>query len=320
VANCASCHGAHRILPHTDSTSSIYPANLRQTCGECHPGISAELAATPIHGTPGISQTPAANIVKNIYIVAIVVIIGLMVIHWLLDLFRKIRGVTRRANKRRMTTNELWQHTLLMISFIALVISGFALRFYDAFWVNFLFGWEGGFPLRGIIHRISAVVFILTVIWHVAYLFTPKGRQFTKDIWPRMMDFGNFLQMNCFNLGLKKNKPRFGRFSYVEKAEYWALVWGTVIMIFTGFFLWFEEFALGWFGKGFLDIMLVIHYYEAWLATLAILIWHLYSTVFNPDVYPMNPSWLNGKMPEEMYKHEHPDDPAVAKTVDDKSP
>mgnify|MGYP003959623533 CR=1 FL=1 len=61
------------------------------------------------------------------------------------------------------------------------------------------------------------------------------------------------------------------------------------------------------FPKGVLDVSLVVHYWEAWLATLAVLVWHLYSTVFNPHVYPMNPSWITGRMPEDMYEHEHPD-------------
>lgn len=131
------------------------------------------------------------------------------------------------------------------------------------------------------------------------------------DIFPRKKDFRQFVQMVTYNLGISKIKPRFGRFSYWEKAEYWALVWGTVVMILTGIFLWFDNLAVRYFPKGFLDVMLVIHYYEAWLATLAILVWHMYSTVFKPDVYPMNPSWYTGKMPADVYKEEHPEDPAV---------
>lgn len=306
VANCASCHGAHRILPSTNPASSVHPENLQTTCGECHPGISTELAQTPIHGTPGISQTTAARVIQQIYITAIILIIGAMVIHWLIDLRKQIKNVLNKEQRQRMNLNEVWQHTFLMISFLVLVITGFALRYSDAWWVNLLFGREGGFALRGIIHRVAAVVFIITVIWHVAYLFTLRGRKFLKDIWPRKEDFAHFLQTILHNLDLKKDKPLFGRFSYVEKAEYWALVWGTVVMIISGFFLWFDDIAVNWFPKGFLDIMLVVHYYEAWLAFLAILIWHFYSTIFSPGVYPMNPSWLTGKMPVEMYKHEHP--------------
>lgn len=311
VANCASCHGAHRILPHTDSTSSIHPLNLQKTCGECHPGISEALAATPIHATPGISRTPVARLISNVYIVAIILIIGTMVLHWLVDLRKQIRLVILKKQIRRMTFNEVWQHTFLMVSFIVLGLSGFSLRFSDAFWVQWLFGWEGGFLLRGTIHRVAAVIFILTAIWHVLYLATDRGRGFLRDIFPVKRDLRQFLEMLRYNIGLKKEKPRFPRFSYVEKAEYWALAWGSVLMIITGLFLWFDNIAVRWFPKEFLDVMLVIHYYEAWLAVLAIFVWHLYSTIFSPHVYPMNPSWLTGKMPLEWYQHEHPDDPIL---------
>jgi len=77
-------------------------------------------------------------------------------------------------------------------------------------------------------------------------------------------------------------------------------------MIVTGLMLWFDNWFIQLLPKGFLDVALVVHYYEAWLATLAIAVWHLYSTVFSPHVYPMNPSWLTGYMPESMYRHEHP--------------
>jgi cytochrome b subunit of formate dehydrogenase len=123
---------------------------------------------------------------------------------------------------------------------------------------------------------------------------------------PRAHDFRQFVQMMGYNLGVRKEHPQFGRFSYVEKAEYWALVWGTAVMGISGLMLWFDNFFVNWLPKGFLDVMLVIHYFEAWLAFLAILIWHMYSTVFSPKMYPMNPSWLTGFMPEDQFKAEHP--------------
>jgi cytochrome b subunit of formate dehydrogenase len=311
VANCPSCHGAHRILPHTDPTSSIYPANLQKTCGNCHPGISAAMANAPIHDTPGVSHTPIARVISNIYVVVIFLTIGVMVLHWLIDLRKQIQLVNLKKQAPRMNFNEVWQHTFLMITFAVLAITGFSLRFSEAFWVQWLFGWEGGFPLRGIIHRVAAVLFVLTAFWHVFYLTTERGGRFLKDIFPRPSDASQFLQMIRYNLGLSSEKPRFGRFAYVEKMEYWALVWGTLIMVVSGFFLWFNNIAVMLFPKGFLDVMVVFHYYEAWLAILSILIWHMYSTVFSPGVYPMNPSWYTGKMPYEVYRHEHPDDPAL---------
>lgn len=312
VANCPSCHGVHRILPHTDASSSINPANLQETCGHCHPGITVAMAATPIHATPGTSRTPVAGVVSYIYVILISITVGVMVLHWLIDLRKQIHLVNKKDQILRMNFNEVWQHTFLMVTFIILAVTGFSLRYSEAFWVKWLFGWEGGFPLRGVIHRVAAVLFVFTVIWHVMYLTTNRGNRFVRDIFPVKKDLQQFFQMMRYNLGLSKEKPLFGRFSYVEKTEYWALVWGTVVMVVSGFFLWFDNLAVEWFPKGFLDVMLVIHYYEAWLALLSILIWHMYSTVFSPHVYPMNPAWYTGKVPVEVYKHEHPDDPILA--------
>lgn len=308
VANCASCHGVHRILPSRDPDSTVNPANLQHTCGECHPGISASLAAAPIHGVGGEGlRTRAAEVVEKIYIVAIVVIIGLMVVHWLLDLFRQIRDLLVRKNQViRMRADEVVQHALLTVSFIALVISGFALRFSESWVSTFFFGWEGGFQLRGTVHRVAAVIFLAGVAWHLGFLLTRRGRRFLLDMWPKWEDARYFWQRILHNLGRKVDTSLIGRFSYVEKAEYWALVWGTGIMVLTGFLLWFDNWFIRYLPKGALDVALVVHYWEAWLATLAIAIWHMYSVVFNPKVYPMNPSWISGKMPEEMYRHEHP--------------
>jgi formate dehydrogenase gamma subunit len=307
VANCASCHGAHRILPAADPRSSINPQNLPETCGGCHPGISPAIARTPIHATATGARTGWPNFFRVLYIWAIVLIIGSMVLHWLLDLIRQIRNVLRsRPQVRRMEPNEVIQHLVLAVSFTVLVISGFSLRFYDAWWSHLLFGHEGGSSVRGTIHRVAGVVMLLGAVWHVVFLLTPRGRAFLQDMLPRRHDFQHFFQMMRYNLGRSEEEPVIGRFSYVEKAEYWALVWGTVVMGVTGLFLWFENVAVQLFPKGLLEVFLVIHYYEAWLAFLAILIWHMYATVFNPRVYPMNPSWLTGQMPRDMFEEEHP--------------
>lgn len=141
VANCASCHGVHLILPSTEPESSIYPDNLKSTCGECHPGITVEIAATPIHGDiDGIPENKVAEIVRIVYIIAIIVIIGLMALHWIIDLLRQIVLVMKKPQVQRLWADEPWQHTLLMVSFIVLVITRFALRYGDLWFVSFLSG------------------------------------------------------------------------------------------------------------------------------------------------------------------------------------
>lgn len=308
VANCASCHGVHLILPSSNPESMIHADKLQQTCGECHPGISAEMAASPIHGMGEAAvKNKTAEMIKIVYILAIIVIIGMMALHWLIDLFKQIRNVIKKPQVRRMTRGEVWQHWLLLSSFIVLVITGFALRFGDAWFSRFLFGFDHGFAIRGIIHRIAAIVLVISTVWHSVHLITHRGRRFLIDMLPSFLDFKQFFQKVFYNLGISKKEPQFKRFSYVEKAEYWALVWGNAVMILTGFVLWFDKFFVRLFSVGVHDVSRVIHFYEAILASLAILIWHLYSTVFNPAVYPMNPSWLTGKMPRDMFIHEHPD-------------
>lgn len=308
VANCSSCHRAHMILPAADSLSSISPMNKRATCSKCHPNISAQLASIPIHGTPGVYLNPTGRAFRNIYIVAVVIIIGAMFIHWVIDLLKQIRLLNRGKQMVRMRRDELWQHTLLVVTFTVLAITGFAFHYSGSWWAKILFGWDGGFLVRRIIHRVAAGLFVLTAIWHMIYLLRGRGRQFFKDIFPRPKNFRQFVQTMAYDLGFRKEPPRFARFSYIEKAEYWALVWGTAVMTFTGFLLWFGGFTERIFHVGALGVMLIVHFYEAVLATLAVLIWHFYSTIFNPPVYPNNPSWYTGKMPREMYRHEHPDD------------
>jgi cytochrome b subunit of formate dehydrogenase len=317
VANCSSCHRAHLILPESDPASSISPANVHSTCSKCHASISPELAGIEIHKTTGVFLNKTGRTFRAIYIVAIIVIIGLMVVHWLINLRKRIKILNQGRQVVRMQRNELWQHTALMVTFTVLAITGFAFHYSGSWWARMLFGWPGGFIVRRYIHLVAAVLFSGTAIWHLVYLLGRRGRLFLRDIFPAARDFRQFFQTMAYDLGLRKEEPKFGRFSYIEKAEYWALVWGTVVMTVTGVSLWFGTVTENILKVGALGVMLVIHFYEAILAGLAILIWHFYSTIFNPPVYPNNPSWYTGKMPLSMYREEHADDPILAETSEE---
>jgi cytochrome b subunit of formate dehydrogenase len=309
VANCASCHGVHEILPPRDPRSRVYPANLQKTCGQCHPDISASLARTPIHGRGGAGlRTRGAMIVQRIYIGAVFVIVGLMLLYVLVDLRHHLACVLRIwPQVRRMRPSEVAQHALLTVSFVVLALTGFALKYDDTWFARLLFGWRGGFELRGTIHRVAAGLFVVDVVWHVVFVSaTRRGRQFLADMRPRAADGAHIWGWLMHRLGRRAHPPAAGRFSYVEKLEYWALVWGGAVMTLSGLMLWFDNELIRFLPKGALDIAWVVHFWEAVLATMAIAVWHLYATIFDPAVYPMNPSWLTGRMPEAMYRHEHP--------------
>jgi hypothetical protein len=99
------------------------------------------------------------------------------------------------------------------------------------------------------------------------------------------------------------------------QAEYWALVWGMFVMATTGLMIWFKMLVAGRVPGWWIDVAILIHWYEAVLATLAIIVWHLYAVIFDPDAYPMNWAWLDGKMSIEMYEHEHPLDTLAVERV-----
>jgi cytochrome b subunit of formate dehydrogenase len=163
-----------------------------------------------------------------------------------------------------------------------------------------------GEHVRSIVHRIAGVVLIVAGFYHVFYLsIAREGRRLLLDIAPRPKDGKDALGAMLYYLGLSKRKPQFDRFTYGEKAEYWALVWGTGLMGVTGVMMWAKVWVGNLLARWWVDVATAVHYYEAILATLAILVWHFYQVFFDPDVYPMNWAWWDGKMPVEHYREEH---------------
>ena len=322
VANCTSCHGNHAIKAASDPTSSVNKANLVVTCGRCHPGANSRFAVGSVHVTLTAQREPVLYWVARAYLILIVVVIGGMLVHNLLDFVRKARRklMIRRgliteepvghAMYPRMSVNERVQHAVLVLSFATLVISGFALKFPDAWWVAALRQVSPlAFLIRSVAHRIAGVAMVVAGLYHCYYVFaTPRGRQLLRDLLPARRDMTDAIGMVKYNMGLSEARPQLGRFSYIEKSEYWALVWGTVIMGGTGAILWFNNYFIGLLSKLGWDVAQTVHLYEAWLATLAIIVWHFYFVIFNPDVYPLNLSFLTGSLTEEEMRDEHPDE------------
>lgn len=217
--------------------------------------------------------------------------------------------MTTEKTYLRMTFNERIQHFLLLSTFITLVITGFALKYPEAFWVSWavsVFG-DSYFELRGVVHRVAAVIMMVAAVYHLVYvIFTKRGRQLIIDLWFRKSDLSDMSGYILYLIGKRKERPKLGRFSYIEKAEYWAVVWGTVVMGATGIVLWFENIFLPVINMSGMDIATAVHWYEAILASLAILVWHFYFIFLNPDVSPMNKAWLTGVLTRHQMENEHP--------------
>jgi formate dehydrogenase gamma subunit len=203
----------------------------------------------------------------------------------------------------RLSTNQRVQHWLLMSSFVVLVVTGFALV-YPGAWYYYL-GLEAE-TTRRMVHRVAAVLMIATGVYHLFYLAAAReGRSWVWDMLPRWKDVVDVWQNFLYYAGLRRVRPKIARFGYAEKAEYWAVIWGTIVMGLTGFMIWFKLSAFGFLPRWWIDIAIAVHFYEAVLATLAILVWHFYHVLFDPEVYPVNFAFYDGRVSEELYREEH---------------
>jgi cytochrome b subunit of formate dehydrogenase len=310
VANCSSCHGVHEIFPSSDPRSTVNPKNLPVTCGKCHPGATANFAKGSIHTGAGGIGGQVKFWVEKIYIWLIVLVVGGMVLHNGADYFRKLLEIYRKRREwehpgyERLNASERRQHFLILTTFFTLVLTGFALKFK---WSIPFLPDATNVALRGTVHRVAAVIMVATCIYHMLYvIFTPRGRDHFVRMMPQWQDAKDVVGMFQYFAGMSAHKPRFGRFSYIEKVEYLALIWGSIVMIVTGFLLWFPDATLKHHPMWELDVATIIHYYEAILATLAIIVWHLYYVIINPDFAPLSFTWLDGKLSRYDMEHEHP--------------
>jgi cytochrome b subunit of formate dehydrogenase len=308
AANCSSCHGVHDILPSSDPRSTINRGHLDATCGKCHKGVTQKFTLTKVHMDQGVTKdidTIAVRWVRRFYLALIFAVIGAMFLHN--TIIWRCKAVAKRRMQNpmmvRMSTNQRWQHLILLTSFIVLVLTGFALKFPNS-WFAAVLGMSEHW--RSIIHRVAGLILIGAGIYHVFYLIACReGRRLIRDFAPAPRDVFDTWGTMLYYLGLSKVRPKFGRFNYAEKAEYWALVWGTGLMAVTGIMLWAKVWVGNLIARWWIDVATSIHFYEAILATLAIVVWHFYQVFFDPDVYPMNWAWWDGKMPVEHYRQEH---------------
>ena len=313
VANCASCHGVHDILPPSDPRSKVNPRNLPKTCGQCHSDVGKELIGARIHvSITSASEAPAVRWIRLAYLFLIPLTIGFMLFHNGLDWLAKLRhrrphhGTGREFE--RMNLRFRIAHWMVMASFITLVITGFALKFPDAAWVHVL-QHLGLTPVsRAYIHRGAALLITFGTLYHLVHMATVRrDRVILRKLLPGWQDAKDIFNMFRYNLGLTSKRPTFGMFGYPEKMEYWAYMWGTVVMAVTGFLLWGENWTLRHFPKWVIDAATAAHWYEAILATLSILVWHWYLVIFDPDVYPMDMAWLTGKASLDHMKETRPE-------------
>lgn len=218
-----------------------------------------------------------------------------------------VAGDTARGRRfRRFDIHQLVQHWMMAGSFILLMVTGWPLKMAGVGGSRVIVDLFGSLEACGTWHRIAAFVMITCCAYHVVYIgLRWRQKRLSLKIVPNLRDLREFAHNVRHFVGLEKRPPKFGRWTYYEKFDYWAVFWGVFIMVGSGLVLWFPEFFMGFLPGWVLSVSLIAHSDEALLAGLAIFIWHFYNVHLRRTVFPMNWTWLTGTMPEHQFKEEH---------------
>jgi cytochrome b subunit of formate dehydrogenase len=324
VAGCADCHRTHNILPKTNPRSSIYPGNLVTNCGRCHQGFHPRFVNYQAHPDYLTRKRYPALFWTFLFMSGLLIFtFGFFWSHTLLW-WRKSYWEQHKREKlgiepeclesgsedleqvQRFTVTERVLHVLLILSFMVLVMTGFPLKYHSARWAALLAGLWGGAAYAGFVHRIAAAVLIalfLYVMWLSLRFVFPKGRRtdgwqerlFGPDsLFPNRKDWEDIKGMFrwFFDRG---DMPRFDRWTYWEKFDFWAVFWGMFAIGGSGLLLWKPEWS-SWFVPGWLlNIAALIHSEEALLAGLFIFTVHFFNTHFIPTKFPLDRIIFTGR-------------------------
>jgi cytochrome b subunit of formate dehydrogenase len=325
AAKCYDCHGSHNILPTSNPDSMLSFHNIVETCSQCHEGAHRQFAGYLTHATHHDPEKYPFLFWSFWGMTALLVgTLSFSLLHtlaWLYRLWRsrdEWKGVHDPAPGgkyyRRFTTGQRVNHLVMLISFFILSITGMTLKFSYTYWAQGVSTLLGGFENMGYFHRFGAIIMI-TIF--VAHLFNVARRKketglswFRFIIGPFSMlfngtDLREFIGSIKWFLGMGP-RPRYGRFTYWEKFDYFAVFWGVFIIGGTGLILWFPEFFTHFLPGRSVNVATVIHSDEALLATAFIFTIHFFNTHFRPDKFPMDPVIFTGRVPLEELKHDKP--------------
>jgi len=205
----------------------------------------------------------------------------------------------------RFRPSDRVQHAVMLVSFLVLTVTGLPQKYIylNSRYLDDLIDLMGGLEIVRVVHRWAATALMLVTVYHLlAAAHRVLVHRVSLTMLPRYQDVVDGLQAVRYNLGLAKERPRTDRYTWEEKVEYWSLVWGTVVMIATGFMLWNPVATARFLPGEWIPAAQVVHGGEALLAILAVLVWHFYSV----HLKHFNRSMFTGRLTEREMEHEHP--------------
>jgi len=327
VAKCYDCHGTHDILPPTELASHLSRDNVVETCGQCHDASHRKFAGYLTHAThhdrdryPYLFWSFWGMTALLVGTLTFALLHTLAWVTRLLlnrDEWQAQKALGRKRDQkfyRRFSRLQRTMHILMMLSFFTLALTGMALKFSYMSWAQVTSRVLGGFDSMGFLHRIAAVVLIGVFIAHLRDAFRQKKA--SGQTWLQIItgpdsiifngrDLKEFIQSVKWFFG-RGSRPNYGRYTYWEKFDYFAVAWGVAIIGSTGLVLWLPEWftyiAPGWA----INVATIIHSDEALLAVGFIFTIHFFNTHFRPDKFPMDPVIFTGRISVEELKFDKP--------------
>ena len=216
--------------------------------------------------------------------------------------------MTRSIYVERWHLLHRLQHGTLALSMFGLLGTGLPIKYAYTAWAGEVFGLLGGFHNTLIIHKASALLLCLVTVWHVIYLAAArlKGGPARWEMMMNGKDLRDAVHHGAYLLGLRQQPPQYDRYTYLEKFEYLAIIWGLVVMGGSGMAVWFPEVAASWFPRWVLDGLRIVHSNEAFVAMLSLAFGHFFVAHFSPLIFPSSTVWLTGKISAAHLKEEHP--------------
>jgi formate dehydrogenase subunit gamma len=206
----------------------------------------------------------------------------------------------------RFSKKQRIEHFVVMTTFVLLALTGFPQKFYEAGASHFLVKIFGGLDGARLVHRVSGFLFAALTFFHLsAAILSTLQHKMKMTLVPDRQDFKDAVQQLRYYLGLGNEEAKFDRFDYRQKFEYWGLVLGGLVMIATGFILYYPMLVARFLPGELIPMAKVAHSNEGLMAFLVVITWHIYNAHLAPGIFPFDPAIFTGKIPVERLKHEH---------------
>jgi len=326
TAKCSDCHGAHKIYSADNPKSSVSPQNIVETCKKCHPDANKRFTGYLTHATHhNKTKYPVLYYTFWGMTALLIAVFGFFGIHLLLWLPRSIQIMRKKKKERESTVGDKYYvvrfslsqrvtHIFVILSFIMLAFTGMMMKFAGMTWASKLAQILGGVTAAGNIHRFAAVITFGYFGFHVASLIRMKFKRhipFRKFLFGKESLMFNKQDLRDFRDTLKwflgrGNRPEYGRWTYWEKFDYFAVFWGVAVIGLSGLILWFPEFFTKILPGWLINVAMIIHSDEALLAVGFIFTIHFFNTHLRPDAFPLDTVIFTGTVPYEEYKNDRP--------------